>query len=33
MDELHDLGEKMIKVIEQVEKLHESAFKQAEGKK
>lgn len=32
MDELHDLGEKMIKVIEQLEKLHESAFKQA-GKK
>lgn len=33
MDELHDLGEKMIKVIEQVEKLHEGALKQAEGKK
>lgn len=33
MDDLHDLGEKMIKVIEQIEKLHKSAIKQAEGKK
>jgi hypothetical protein len=33
MDDLHDLGEKMIKVIEQIEKLHESALRQAEGKK
>jgi len=33
MDELHELGERMIKVIEQVEKLHEGAFRQAEGKK
>jgi hypothetical protein len=32
MDELHDLGEKMIKVMEQIEKLHENAFKQAAGK-
>jgi len=29
MDELHDLGERMIKVIDDIEKLHESAFKQA----
>jgi len=33
MDDLHDLGEKMITVIEQIEKLHESALRQAEGKK
>ncbi len=32
MDEVHDLGEKMIKVIEQIEKLHENAFKQAVDK-
>ena len=32
MDELHDLGEKMIKVIDQIEKLHESAIKQAAEK-
>jgi hypothetical protein len=32
MDELHDLGERMIKVIEDIEKLHESAFKQAAEK-
>jgi len=33
MDELHDLGERMIKVIDDIEKLHESAFKQAAEKK
>ncbi len=33
MDELHDLGERMIKVVEDIEKLHESAFKQAAEKK
>jgi hypothetical protein len=33
MDDLHELGEKMLKVIEQVEKIHEGAFKQAEDKK
>ncbi len=27
MDELHELGERMLKVIEQVEKLHESVIK------
>jgi hypothetical protein len=32
MDELHDLGERMIKVIEEIEKLHESAIKQAAEK-
>lgn len=32
MDELHDLGEKMIKVIDQIEKLHGSALKQAAEK-
>ncbi|RJQ48344.1 MAG: hypothetical protein C4538_04025 [Nitrospiraceae bacterium] len=32
MDELHDLGEKMIKVIEQIEKIHQSAIKQAAEK-
>jgi len=32
MDELHDLGEKMIKVIDQIEKIHESAMKQAAEK-
>jgi hypothetical protein len=33
MDELHDLGERMIKVIDDIERLHESAFKQAAEKK
>jgi len=33
MEELHDLGERMIKVIDDIEKLHESAFKQAGEKK
>lgn len=33
MDELHDLGERMLKVVEDIEKLHESAFKQAAEKK
>jgi hypothetical protein len=33
MDELHDLGERMIKVIDDIEKLHESAFKQSAEKK
>ncbi len=28
MDDLHELGVKMLKVIEQVEKLHESVYKQ-----
>jgi hypothetical protein len=32
MDDLHKLGEKMIEVIEKVEKIHESALKQALGK-
>jgi hypothetical protein len=32
MDDLHKLGEKMIEVIEQVEKIHDSAIKQASGK-
>lgn len=32
MDELHGLGEKMIKVIDQIEKIHESAIKQAAEK-
>lgn len=29
MDDLHKLGEKMLEVIEQVEKLHKDVFKQA----
>jgi hypothetical protein len=33
MDELHDLGERMIKVIDDIEKLHKGAFKQAGEKK
>ncbi len=33
MDELHDLGKKMIEVIDQMEKIHESSIKQAESKK
>jgi hypothetical protein len=33
MDNLHKLGEKMLEVIEQVEKLHESVSKQGAGKK
>ena len=32
MDELHDLGAKMIKVIDQMEKIHEGAIKQAAEK-
>lgn len=32
MDDLHELGNRMLKVIEQVEKLHEGAIKQATGK-
>lgn len=32
MDELHKLGEQMIGVIDQVEKIHGSALKQASGK-
>ncbi len=32
MDDLHKLGEKMLKVIEQVEKLHEGVNKQIGGK-
>jgi hypothetical protein len=32
MDDLHELGNRMLKVIEQVEKLHEGVFKQTSGK-
>jgi len=32
MDDLHKLGEKMIEVIKQIEKLHESVFNQGTGK-
>lgn len=32
MDDLHKLGEKMLEVIEQIEKIHKDAFKQAAGK-
>ena len=32
MDDLHTLGEKMLEVIERVEKLHKNALKQASGK-
>jgi hypothetical protein len=32
MDELHKLGEKMLEVIELVERIHGSALKQASGK-
>jgi hypothetical protein len=32
MDELHNLGEKMLEVIELVEKIHGSALQQASGK-
>lgn len=32
MDELHNLGERMIKVIEEIEELHESAIRQAAEK-
>jgi hypothetical protein len=32
MNNLHKLGEKMLEVIEQVEKIHEGALKQASGK-
>jgi hypothetical protein len=32
MDELHKLGEKMLEVIERVEKLHADALKQASQK-
>lgn len=33
MDDLHKLGEKMLEVIEQAEKIHKSALEQASGKK
>ncbi len=33
MDDLHELGERMLKVIEQVEKLHEGVNKQGTSKK
>jgi hypothetical protein len=32
MDDLHSLGEKMLEVIEQMEKIHSSALEQASGK-